>query len=203
MAITITSTNTPGKVFTSGETVTPTKLNSLGSPTTATTITLAQATLLGRSTASTGAAEEIPCTPFARTVLDDANAAAARVSFGLGTISVQDASTASLSMDVCHLNTETLTYGGTTNVDMSSAVKSSVTVSLTGNVTFTTSNKASGRTKHVRIICDGTARTFTFPAWVWIGNAPTTIAASKTAVLVLMCYGSADTDIVAQYGVQV
>jgi hypothetical protein len=202
MAIAITSTNTPGKVFASGETVTPTKLNSLGAPTTATTIELNQFTVAGRGAAN-GPLEEISCTSYAQTILDDANAAAARVTLGLGTVSVQAASTLNVAMDVCHINTDTLTYGGTTNIDMSSSVKTSCTVSLTGNITFTTSNKASGRTKHVRIICDGTARTFTFPAWVWIGNAPTTIAASKTAVLVLMCYGSADTDIVAQYGVQV
>lgn len=39
--------------------------------------------LLGRVTAGAGVVEEIPCTPYARTLLDDANAAAACVTLGL------------------------------------------------------------------------------------------------------------------------
>lgn len=41
--------------------------------------------LLGRSTAGAGDVEEITCTPFARTILDDANAAAVRTTIGAGT----------------------------------------------------------------------------------------------------------------------
>lgn len=39
--------------------------------------------LLGRSTAGAGVVEEITCTPFARTLLDDANATAAQTTLGL------------------------------------------------------------------------------------------------------------------------
>jgi len=44
--------------------------------------------LLGRSTAGAGSVEEIACTSFARTILDDANASAARTTLGLGTSAV-------------------------------------------------------------------------------------------------------------------
>src|SRR4051812_18111156 len=97
--------------------------------------------------------------------------------------------------------TSTLTYAATTNIDLDGA--SLQTVSLTGNVTFTTSNRASGKSVSVRIICDASTRNFTFPSWVPLGAAlPASIAASKTAVLSLTCYGPNDTDIVAAYAAQ-
>lgn len=97
----------------------------------------------------------------------------------------------------------TLTYAATTDIDMSH-VDNYRTISLTGNITFTTSNKALMRSKTIRIISDASARTFTFPAsWKWLGTTPTGIAASKTAILTLLCYGTAETDVLASYNVQV
>lgn len=99
-------------------------------------------------------------------------------------------------------NQSALTYAGTTDIDFDGL--SAKTLSLTGNVTFTTSNKAAGRLKKIKILCDGTLRTFTFPAgWIFIGGAaPASIAISKTAILTLECWGTADTDIIAAYAVQ-
>lgn len=97
----------------------------------------------------------------------------------------------------------TISYAATTDLDMAALAGGYRTISLTGNITFTTSNRASGRTVVIRVICDSTQRTLTFPAgWVFVGSKPANIAASKTAVLSLTFFGTADTDCVAAYGVQ-
>lgn len=75
-------------------------------------------------------------------------------------------------------------------------------ISISANTTFTTSNRASGRSKTIRIITDGTLRTLTFPAWVFVGTEPTDQAASKTGILTITAFGTADTDIVAAYAVE-
>lgn len=94
-----------------------------------------------------------------------------------------------------------LTYGATTDLDFLGADDRDVT--LAGNITFTTSNKASGLSLRVRIKADGSSRNFTFPGWVFVsGSAPGSIAANKTAILELQCYGTADSDIVARYSVE-
>lgn len=95
-----------------------------------------------------------------------------------------------------------LTYSASVTLDFNAANVQSV--SLTGNITFSTSNRSVTKGKVMRIICDATSRTLTFPSgWVWLGAAaPTTVAASKTAVLSLYSFGTADTDIIASYAVQ-
>jgi hypothetical protein len=96
---------------------------------------------------------------------------------------------------------QTLSFSATTDLDFDAGINQ--TVSLTGDVTFTTSNRAAGKTITLRIVCDGTGRTFTFPSWKFIGGAaPASIAASKTAELQITAYGTADTDIVAAYAVE-
>ena len=71
---------TKGFDWTSGATATPTRLNltqtGLG-------ITCDTDKLLGRVSAGNGAIEEVPCTDFAQSLLDDADAAAARTTLGL------------------------------------------------------------------------------------------------------------------------
>lgn len=94
-----------------------------------------------------------------------------------------------------------LTYAATVDIDFAS--DDYRTLSLTGNVTFTTSNRAAPRTVSIRIIADGSTRTFTFPVgWTFVGGAaPVSIAASKTAILTATCFGVNDADIVAAYAV--
>lgn len=97
----------------------------------------------------------------------------------------------------------TITYGSTVDLDMAALDGGYRTISLAGPLGFTTSNRASGRTATLRLVCDATGRALTFPAgWVFIGTKPSTIAASKTAVLSLTYFGTADSDCVAAYGVQ-
>jgi hypothetical protein len=92
----------------------------------------------------------------------------------------------------------TLTYGGTTDLDLAAADEQILT--LAGNITFTTSNRAASRVKGLRIIGDGSSRTLTWPSgWKWLGPVPTALASGKNARLSLVCYGTADTDIVAAY----
>lgn len=96
-----------------------------------------------------------------------------------------------------------IAYGASVALDMSALDGQVRTISLTGNLELTTSNRATGRTVTLRLIADSTQRTLTFPAgWVFIGSKPANIAASKTGVLSLTFFGSADTDCVAAWGVQ-
>ena len=80
------------------------------------------------------------------------------------------------------------------------------TVALTGDPTFSTSNRATARFLSLRIDANGGARTLAFSAsWKWIGtdySAGISLASGKIAILSLTCYGSAETDVVAVYAVQ-
>jgi len=95
----------------------------------------------------------------------------------------------------------TLVYAASVALDFNAAGLQSV--SLTGNITFTTSNRTAGRSLAVRIVADGSLRNFVFPAWKFIGAAaPASIAANKTAMLSVTCFGAADTDVIAAYAVE-
>lgn len=91
-----------------------------------------------------------------------------------------------------------LTYAASLALNMeSSGIQ---TVDLTGDITFTTSNRGTGKRLLVKIKADGSLRNFTFPAWIFVGAAaPASIVANKTALLTLESFGSNDTDIVARY----
>lgn len=94
----------------------------------------------------------------------------------------------------------TTTYAATTDIDMTKALQ---TVTLTGNITFTTSNKAAttGIYVTVRVVGDGSNRTLAFPGtWVWVGSVPpTTLIANKVGLLQLICFGATDADVVASW----
>ena len=97
----------------------------------------------------------------------------------------------------------TITYASTVDLDMAALAGGYRTISLTGNLELTALNRAAGRQVTLRLLCDATTRTLTFPAaWVFLGAKPSSLAASKTAVLSLTFFGTNNADCVAAYGVQ-
>jgi len=87
--------------------------------------------------------------------------------------------------------------GGTTDIDFDDNEEE--TLSLTAAIIFTGSNMAIGKHKTIHIACDGTDRAFTFPAWVFLGDEPTTATADKKSALSLTCLGSAIGDVRAVF----
>lgn len=101
-------------------------------------------------------------------------------------------------------NSNTITYAAVVDLDMAALNGTYRTISLTGNLELTSSNRAAGRSVTLRLICDSTQRTLTFPSgWVFVGTKPANIAASKTAILTVAFFGTASTDAVVAYAVQV
>jgi hypothetical protein len=97
---------------------------------------------------------------------------------------------------------QTLIYAPSLNIDFAAFLVKKL--DLTGNVSLTGTNMTTGRQVTLRIRSDGSARTLAFPAgWKFVGGAtPANIAANKSAVLQLFCFGSAETDVCAQYLVE-
>ena len=83
---------------------------------------LAQDTLIGRATASTGVPEAIACTAAGRALLDDADAAAQRTTLGLGTLATQS-------------GTFSGTSSGTNTGDQTNISGNAATATLAANVT--------------------------------------------------------------------
>lgn len=95
------------------------------------------------------------------------------------------------------------TVGTTGSVNLDFATEKFKTSALTGDITFTTSNLNTGREIIVRITADGSTRNFTFPGWKFVGAAaPASIAANKTALLILRSFGTTAADVVASYEVE-
>ena len=91
----------------------------------------------------------------------------------------------------------------TSGVDIDFSEDQLQTMSILSNTTFTTTNRAVGLSKTIRLITDGTIRTLSFPSdWKFIGAKPTEQAASKTGILTLTNFGTTDAYIVAAYAVE-
>ena len=77
------------------------------------------------------------------------------------------------------------------------------TMGFSANLTLTTSNRAIGRSKTLKMSnTSGSTVNLTFPAWKFVGTKPTDIEGNKIAILTVTCFGTADTDIVAAYAVE-
>jgi len=100
----------------------------------------------------------------------------------------------------------TITYASTVDLDMAALAGQYCTISLTGNLEFTALNRASGRQVTLRLLCDATTRTLTFPAaWDFlgpVGSKPSSLAANKIAVLSLTFFGASNDDCIACYQAQ-
>ena len=91
----------------------------------------------------------------------------------------------------------------TSGVDIDFSENQLQTMSIASNTTFTTTNRAVGLSKTIRIITDGTTRTLTFPSgWKFLGTKPTDQAGSKTGILTVTNFGTTDAYIVAGYAVE-
>lgn len=71
---------------------------------------------------------------------------------------------------------------------------------LTGNITYATSNMETGKTVTVRVRGGTVQCSLAFPAqWAFIGVKPSSLAANKTGVLSVACFGSTASDLVAAW----
>lgn len=100
-------------------------------------------------------------------------------------------------------STSTLTFADSTQLDFRKTQFQSIT--LTDSIVFKVAkNITPGHQIDLRIVGHGSiVCTLGFPAaWKFVGTKPTSIAATKTAILVLRSYGTTDANIVAHYLVE-
>jgi hypothetical protein len=99
----------------------------------------------------------------------------------------------------------TLAAGGAITIDTDPIKPIYNSVTLNGNATFSTSptGLGNGRGASVRVQCDGTTRTLTWPAgWTWLGSeatGPSSLAAGDVGYLSIVAFGIADSDVVAAW----
>lgn len=105
------------------------------------------------------------------------------------------------TFDRVAITQSTLTYAATTDIDFSVNAGYRM-LALTGNVTFTTSNKAAKAQVTIRVAADATERTLTFPAeWIWVSTKPTTIPANGVGMLILRCESTTEGSVYASWGI--
>ena len=104
-----------------------------------------------------------------------------------------------------NLHTSVHDYGTTADINVDFDEDALQKATLNGNVAIDTAaaNKGAGKSIVIKIAAGGSARTFTWnSSWVFVGEKPTSIAANKTAILSMTCFGTNETDVVCSYAVQ-
>jgi hypothetical protein len=92
---------------------------------------------------------------------------------------------------------------GTVNLDIAALTGSYQSINMTGDITFTTSNRAAGRSVTFRLNPGASGRTLVYPTdWRFVGTKVTSLTASKLAVLTITFFGTADTDCIAAISVE-
>lgn len=85
---------------------------------------------------------------------------------------------------------------GSVALDFATRVGTRPPITLTGNITFTTSNLAAGRHLELRITGGGSSYTITWPAFKAFGAAlPTTLAAGKVLIVSLLANSTTDASV--------
>ena len=92
-----------------------------------------------------------------------------------------------------------LTWSSTVNLDFNLPPLQSV--SLAGDISFTTSNRFGGAVLRLRVVSDNSTRQLSFPAqWVFMGGAaPSQISANKEIVFTITCFGTEESDVRVSY----
>jgi hypothetical protein len=92
----------------------------------------------------------------------------------------------------------------TVALDFSSGTGLGYRSAVAGDLTFTGSNYRAGAIKTVVLTNGASARNLTFPSsWIFVGTKPTSLAASKTAVLTVTSLGTTEAACVAGWAVQI
>jgi hypothetical protein len=92
---------------------------------------------------------------------------------------------------------------GAVNLNLATLNGSLQTITLTGDPTFTTSNRTAGSTLTLKIKAGASPRTITWPAWIPVGGAlQTSLAAGKTMIVTVTFYDSTDAEATATCAVQ-
>ena len=98
----------------------------------------------------------------------------------------------------------TMPMAPTQSIDFNAAMFHSS--SITSSVYLTASNAGIGKMASFKFNSSasvGAVQTIGYPAsWVWLGNAPVALSASKVGVVSLTCYGTSDSDIVGAFSAQ-
>ena len=94
-------------------------------------------------------------------------------------------------------NTISAVSNDTTAIDFSG--DDIITETITGSITFTTTNKTAGRKKLIVLDGGASARGLTFPSWTWLVTAPTITTSNKKMIISLLCTGTTDASVIASY----